>query len=135
MEQRKNGNVEAIEEACKEETERKGKNTITYTAVHHCDCQVGKQDVHEPIVEASIAITRYLGEEQVTCCTGATNLAGALEAGFPGVCLGLNDGRYDMKIHSLDEQFMPEGAYKGAQQALLLALLCSATELTESIIE
>jgi len=125
---------EAIEEACREETERKGKNTITHTTVHHCDCQVGRQDAREPIVEAGIAVTRFLGKEQVTCCMAATNLAGALEAGIPGVCLGLN-GDYDMKIHSVEERFMPEGAYIDVQQALLLALLCAATEMTESIIE
>ena len=42
---------------------------------------------------------------------------------------------YDSLCHTLDERFNPEGAYKGAQQTMLLALLCAGTEEVESIIE
>lgn len=124
----------AIDEACKEETDRWGQDTITYTVKHICDVNAGNQDSHAPIVEASMAVSRYLGADPVLGNGGSTNCNRALEAGLPAVCLGMGDD-YDTKCHTLDEQFNPEGAYLGAQQTLLLALLCAGTDAVETIIE
>ncbi len=124
----------AIEEACKEETDRWGQDTITYTVKHICDVNAGNQDSHAPIVEAAMAISRYLGGDPELGNGGSTNCNRALEAGLPAVCLGMGSD-YDTKCHTLDEQFNPEGAFKGAQQTMLLALLCAGTEDVETIIK
>ena len=124
----------AVEEACQEETARWGKDKITWTSRHICDVNAGAQDIHEPIVEAAYAVSQYLGcAEPGIAKGGSTNCSRALEAGLPAICLGA--GRdYDSKCHTLQEQFKPEGAYKGAQIAMLMALLCAGTEEVESVI-
>ena len=83
-----------------------------------------------------MAIIKYQCEEPVLGCGGCTNCNRALEAGLPAVCLGIeSDDDYNHKCHTLDERFNPDGAYKGAQQTLLLTLLCAGTEMVETIIE
>lgn len=124
----------AIEEACKEETDRWGQDTITYTVKHICDVNAGNQDAHTPIVEGAMAVTRFLGADPVLGNGGSTNCNRAIEAGLPAVCLGIGDD-YDSQCHTLDERFKIEDAYKGTQQTMLLALLCAGTEEVESIIE
>jgi len=124
----------AIEEGCKEETERWGKDTITYEVKHICDVNAGHQDAHTPIVEGAMAAAEFLGcKEPKLGNGGSTNCNRALEAGLPAVCLG-SGCDYDTNCHLLSEQFKVEGAYKGCQQALLLALLCAGTDVAESII-
>lgn len=125
----------AIEEACKEETDRWGMDTITYTVNHICDVNAGNQDSHAPIVEGAMIASNYLGcEEPELGNGGSTNCNRALEAGLPAVCLG-GGMDYDSKCHTIEEQFRVEGAYKGCQEAMLLALLCAGTEGADSIIE
>ena len=53
--------MRCIEEACKEETERWGKDTITYTVKTFCDVRAGSLGEHDPLVEATWASIRYLG--------------------------------------------------------------------------
>lgn len=126
---------DAIDEACKEETERWGMDTITYDVKHICDVNAGHQDPHAPIVEGAMAAAEYLGcAESKLGNGGSTNCNRALEAGLPAVCLGMG-ADYDIHAHMLSEQFKVEGAYKGCQQTLLLALLCAGTDVVESIIE
>ena len=123
-----------IEEACQEETERWGKDTITYDFRHVCDINAGSQANDVPIVQSAVAAARYLGCENVGLDEGgATNCSRALEAGLPAVCLG-GGADYDSKCHTLAEQFREEGAFKGAQSAFLLALMCAGTEKTDSVI-
>lgn len=125
----------AIDEACKEETDRWGKDTITYDYKHICDVNAGNQDSHASIVEGAMAASHFLGcEEPELGNGGSTNCNRALEAGLPAVCLG-GGGDYDSKCHTLEEQFKIEGAYKGCQLAMLLALLCAGTKETDSIID
>ena len=124
----------AIDEACKEETDRWGMDTITYEVKHICDVNAGHQDSHASIVEGAMAAAEFLG-----CAApklgngGSTNCNRALEAGLPAVCLG-GGCDYDCQCHTLDEQFKVEDAFKGCQQTLLMTLLCAGTEMTESII-
>ena len=126
---------DAIDEACREETERWGMDTITYDVKHICDVNAGHQDAHAPIVEGAMAAAEYLGcEEPKLGNGGSTNCNRALEAGLPAVCLGMG-ADYDIHAHMLSEQFKVEGAYKGCQQTLLLALLCAGMDDVESIIE
>ena len=125
----------AIDEACKEETDRWGKDTITYTVKHICDVNAGHQDPHASIVEGAMAIAEYLGcEEPRLDQGGSTNCSRALEAGLPAVCLG-GGSNYSSFCHTLAEQFRPEGAYKGCQAVLLLALLCAGSDNADSIVE
>lgn len=124
---------DAIDEACREETEFWGKDAITYDCEYLCDVGAGVQDSHAPIVEAAYAASRFLGcEHPHVYPDGCTNANRAIEAGLPAVCLG--DSNYETHIHSLEEVFKEEGAYKGCQQALLTVLLCAGTEEQESIL-
>lgn len=124
----------AIDEACKEETDRWGMDTITYEVKHICDVNAGHQDSHASIVEGAMAAAEFLGcAEPKLGNGGSTNCNRALEAGLPAVCLG-GGCDYDCQCHTLDEQFKVEDAFKGCQQTLLMTLLCSGTEMTESII-
>ncbi len=124
----------AIEEACREETDFwGGKDPITYECKYLCDVPAGTQDEHAPIVEAAVAASRYLGcAEPAMPPDGCTNCSRAIEAGLPAVCLG--EGDYDPRIHSLQERFREEGAYKGCQQALLVTLLCAGAGERDSIL-
>ncbi|MFR8165572.1 MAG: M20 family metallopeptidase [Enterocloster sp.] len=124
----------AIDEACKEETDRWGMDTITYEVKHICDVNAGHQDSHASIVEGAMAAAEFLGcAEPKLGHGGSTNCNRALEAGLPAVCLG-GGCDYDCQCHTLDEQFKVEDAFKGCQQTLLMTLLCAGTEMTESII-
>lgn len=124
----------AIDEACKEETERWGQDTITYDVKHICDVNAGHQDAHAPIVEAAMASAKFLGcEEPKLGNGGSTNCNRALEVGLPAVCLG-GGMDYDSQCHLLSEQFKPEGAYKNCQQTLLMALICAGIDGVDSIL-
>ena len=124
----------AIDEACKEETDRWGMDTITYEVKHICDVNAGHQDSHASIVEGAMAAAEFLGcAEPKLGNGGSTNCNRALESGLPAVCLG-GGCDYDCQCHTLDEQFKVEDAFKGCQQTLLMTLLCAGTEMTESII-
>ena len=124
----------AIDEACKEETDRWGMDTITYEVKHICDVNARHQDSHASIVEGAMAAAEFLGcAEPKLGNGGSTNCNRALEAGLPAVCLG-GGCDYDCQCHTLDEQFKVEDAFKGCQQTLLMTLLCAGTEMTESII-
>ncbi len=126
---------DAIDEACKEETEKWGKDTITYTFRHLMDVNAGTQDPHATIVEGAMGIAEFLGAENPTLGHGgSTNCNRALEVGLPAVCLGGGSG-YDEMCHTLEEHFRIEGAYKGCQRAMLLALLCAGTDAADSIID
>ena len=121
-------------DACKEETDRWGMDTITYEVKHICDVNAGHQDSHASIVEGAMAAAEFLGcAEPKLGNGGSTNCNRALEAGLPAVCLG-GGCDYDCQCHTLDEQFKVEDAFKGCQQTLLMTLLCAGTEMTESII-
>ncbi len=125
---------EAVKEACSEETERWGKNEITFTANCLSDAKAIKQDPHEPMVEATVATARFLGAEPILAEGGCTNLCRALEAGLPAVCLGIGTD-YDNKCHDLGECFKPDGTFTGPQQTFLMALLSAGSEIADSIIE
>ncbi len=123
-----------IEEGCREETERWGRDTITYDYRHVCDVNAGSQPSDATIVQGAMRIAEYLGcEEPKLGKGGSTNCSRALEAGLPAVCLGGGDD-YDSRCHTLKEQFREKDAFKGAQAAFLLTLLCAGTEWSEPIV-
>ncbi|MBR3295433.1 MAG: M20/M25/M40 family metallo-hydrolase [Clostridia bacterium] len=124
----------AIELACAEETAHWGKDVITYDYRHLVDIDAGAQDAHSPIVEAAYEISKYLGcDDPELAEGGSTNCNRAIERGVPSVCLGMSR-LFDSKCHTLAEQFLEKDAYKGCQQAYLLALLCAGTDAQESVI-
>ncbi len=125
----------AIEEACKEETDRWGMDTITYSVKHICDVNAASRDPHIPIVEGAVCVSEFLGDEASLSQGGCTNCSRALEANLQAVCLG--GGRdYPANCHTLNEQFLLDGTeHKGPQAAMLLALLCRGTDSADSIIE
>lgn len=113
----------AIDEACQEETDRWGKDTITYSVKHICDVNAGQQDPSIELVQACMAAANFVGcEEPKLGKGGSTNCSRAIEAGIPAVCMG-NGEDYDTRCHSLAERFRPEGAYKCPQVVLLAALM------------
>ncbi len=125
---------DAVEEACREETDFWGKDTITWECHYLCDIPAGRQEKEAPIVQAAVAASQFLGcEEPRLPEEGCTNCSRAIAAGIPAVCLG--EGDYDPYIHSLKERFKEEEAWKGCQQALLVTLLCAGTEDVESVLE
>lgn len=116
----------ALDEACAEETARWGKDTITVTHKRYCSVPAGTQDVHAPIVEATYAIIEFLGYEPAFLQGGSTNCNMAIGKNIPGVCLGM--GGVDCGAHTLDEFFETTDAYKGVQQAFLLALMTAGID-------
>ena len=125
--------LNALQEACDEETARWGKDTITVTHKRYCNVPAGTQDVHSPIVEATYAISSYLGYEPIFFHGGSTNCNMAIGKNIPAVCLGM--GSLDCGAHTLQEFFETTDAHKGVQQALLLALLLAGVDgATDSIL-
>lgn len=126
--------LNALQEACDEETARWGKDTITFTHKRYANVPAGTQDVHSPIVEATYAVIRSLGYEPEFLHGGSTNCNMAIGKNIPAVCLGA--GGEDCGAHTLQEFFETTDAYKGVQQALLLALLLAGVDgVIPSILE
>ena len=126
--------LNALQEACDEETARWGQDTITFTHKRYANVPAGTQDVHSPIVEATYAVIRSLGYEPEFLHGGSTNCNMAIGKNIPAVCLGA--GGEDCGAHTLQEFFETTDAYKGVQQALLLALLLAGVDgVIPSILE
>lgn len=124
----------AIDEACREETERWGRDTITYTVKHLCDISANPAPGDSPLVEAAVAASRAAGcAEPVKEHGGATNCSRALEAGIPAVCLG-SGLAYDSFCHTLNERFYEEDAFKGTRMLLLTVLAAAGTDMTDSVL-
>ncbi len=117
--------MRCIEEACKEETERWGKDTITYTVKTFCDVRAGSLGEHDPLVEATWASIRYLGTEPELMKGGPTNASIPIGLGIPAVCLG-NDDRVEIYCHNAAmERFPVKDTYEMPQLAMLVALAAS----------
>jgi acetylornithine deacetylase/succinyl-diaminopimelate desuccinylase-like protein len=126
----------AIEEACREETERwpDADNEITFSANCISEAKAIGQDIHSPMVEATVATARFLGAEPRLADGGCTNLCRSLEAGLPAICLGIGTD-YPNMCHDLGECFLPDGTYTGPQQTFLMALLTAGCAWADSIID
>ena len=130
---------EAINEACEEESEKWGKDTITWDYKQFCDVPAGKEDHHLPLVEATVAAAERFTfperKEQIHIGKGGcVNGNMSIGAGIP--CVTIGGGPKNGKVHSLDEYFPYEGAYRLPQE--VLTLLCTAAGLagvTEPIVE
>lgn len=124
-----------LAEACFEETARWGMDTITFDHKYYVDVPAGTLSENDPIVEADYETIKYLGYEPKFFKGGATNANMPIGAGIPAVCLGMGTGDFDGKVHTLDEQFKIEDAYKGIQHAFLMTLATAGIDgKTESVL-
>lgn len=125
-----------LAESCFEETARWGMDTITFDHKYYVDVPAGSLDEHNPLVEADYETTRFFGIEPVFQKGGATNANIPIGAGVSAVCLGAGLGGFDSKVHTLDERFKIEDAYKGIQHAFLMTLAASGLDgLTQSVLK
>lgn len=128
---RSNGNKElqaldkeifrCIEEACREETARWGKDTITYTVKTLFDVQAGSLQEHAPLVEAAWCAAEYLGKKPYLVEGGPTNASIPIGKGIPAVCVG-DDGREVFAHNAAKERFPVKDSWQMPQMALLVAL-------------
>lgn len=113
--------MRCIEEACKEETDRWGQDTITYTVTTFCDVRAGSLGEHDPIVEATWASIEYLGYKPELLKGGPTNASIPIGNGVPAVCLG--NGGPEIYCHNAAmERFPVKDTYELPQLALLVSL-------------
>ncbi len=125
--------MQAIEEACREETERWGKNEITHTIKTWCDVPVGSLGEHDPIVETVwTSIEQTFGLEPYLCHGGCTNASVPIGLGIPAVCLGAGDEQCFVHNANL-ECFPKKNTWRLPQLALITILaLAGVKEETES---
>ena len=122
-----------VEEACREETERWGKDTITFSHECYVDVPAGTQDKSSPILEATYAAMEHLGIVPKFVPDGCTNANIPICLGMPAVCIGR--GGNEGGVHTTGEWFEIEGSYRCTQEAFLIALAVSGIkDKTESVL-
>ena len=121
-----------MEEACQEETERWGKDTITWDKKLLCDVPGGTQDANSPLVETAYLGLTSLGVEPVFYKGGCTNANVAVAKGIPAICMGRayapDENSKNIMNHSVQEKFPIEGAYKAIQQAFMVLMMAAGIE-------
>ena len=122
----------AIEEACREETEKWGKDTITWDKKLVSSIPGGLQDAHMPLVEAAYLGLCSLGVEPVFRKGGCTNANVAISMGIPALCMGRayapDEDSQNVLNHSVHEKLPMEGAYKAVQQVLMVLLMAAGID-------
>lgn len=122
----------AIEEACREETEKWGKDTVTWDKKLLCDVPGGIQDANSPLVETAYLGLTSLGIEPVFYKGGCTNANVAVSKGIPAICMGRayapDENSKNIMNHSIHEKFPIEGAYKAIQQAFMVLMMAAGIE-------
>ncbi|MCL2566411.1 MAG: M20/M25/M40 family metallo-hydrolase [Defluviitaleaceae bacterium] len=118
--------LRAAEEACKEESEFWGKDTITHDYKYLVDVPAGVQDINAPIVEATYAAIKHIGVEPAFMKDGCTNANIPVGLGVPAICIGR--GGKESGVHTTHEWFEIEGAYRCPQEVFLIALALSGVK-------
>ena len=122
----------AIEEACQEETDKWGKDTITWDKKIVSSIPGGTQDAHAPLVEAAYLGLSSLGVEPVFGRGGCTNANVAIAKGIPALCMGRayapDEESKNIMNHSVHEKFPIHGSYKAVQQVLMMLLMAAGVE-------
>ena len=122
----------AIEEACQEETDKWGKDTITWDKKIVSSIPGGTQDTHAPLVEAAYLGLSSLGVEPVFGRGGCTNANVAIAKGIPALCMGRayapDEESKNIMNHSVHEKFPIHGSYKAVQQVLMMLLMAAGVE-------
>lgn len=123
---------DAIEEACREETEKWGQDTITWDKKLISHVPGGTQDANAPLVEAAYLGLKSLGIDPVFYKGGCTNANVAVAKGLPSICMGRafapDENSKNIMNHSVQEKFPIAGAYKAVQQAFLVLVLAAGIE-------
>jgi len=123
---------QCVEDACKEETEFWGMDEITFDHKYLCDVPAGQQDKNLPILEAAYAVMEHLGLTPSFNRDGSTNANIPIGLGVPAVCIGR--GGNESGVHTTNEWFEIEGAYRCPQEAFMILLALSGIEgKTESV--
>ncbi|MCL2008742.1 MAG: M20/M25/M40 family metallo-hydrolase [Treponema sp.] len=123
-----------IEEACKEETEFWGMDTITYDHNYLVDIPAGEQDINRSIVQAAYLSMEHLGIKPIFTKDGCTNANIPISLRLPAICIGR--GGNEGGVHTTKEWFEIEGAYRCPQEVFLIALSLSGIEgKTGSVLE
>lgn len=131
---------DAIEEACREETEKWGKDEITWDKNLISQVPGGTQDSHTPLVESAWLGLKSLGIEPVFHKGGCTNANVAVSKGIPSICLGRafapDENRKNIMNHSVHEKFPITDSYKAVQQAFMVLMMAAGIDgETNSVVE
>ena len=125
--------LECIKQACAEETERWGMDTITYDVVTYVDVHAGAQPQDAPIVQAVYTLIKDTGIEPQLDSGGNTNASPPIAKGIPAVCIG-GGGQAGM-VHTTKEWWDSTDAYQGPQLIFYLANMLAGIEgVSESIL-
>lgn len=123
---------EAIEAACAEESEKWGKDVITWDKRLISDVPGGVQDANSPLVETAYLGLTYLGVHPEFYKGGCTNANVAISKGIPAICMGRayapDENSKNIMNHSIHEKFPVTGAYKAVQQAFLVLMMAAGIE-------
>jgi len=123
-----------VEEACREESEFWGKDTITFNHEYLVDVPAGTQDLNSPILEATYVAMEHLGLSPIFASDGCTNANIPVWLGMPAVCIGR--GGNEGGVHTTGEWFEMEGTYRCPQEAFLIALAVSGVKgKTETVLK
>jgi len=109
-----------VENGCRAETARWGKDAIRYEKKILTYLPGGWQDPHEPLIEAHYLASEAVGEE-VFFRSGSSNGNIAIARGIPATTVG--SGLGNRKGHSLAELFCTERAFLCPQGLFLLLLM------------
>ena len=118
--------LQAVQEACDEETARLGTDTVTWDLVQYVDIPAVTQEKDIPIVAGAYEVMKGLGLEPSFAVGGATNTTMAIYNSVPGVCIG--SGGDSGGVHSTDEFYDPKDRHISTQGILLLALLLAGVD-------
>jgi len=124
----------AVRDACREESERWGKDTITFTHEYLVEVPAGQQERSAPILEATYLAMEHLGLRPTFVDDGCTNANIPVWLGMPAVCIGR--GGNEGGVHTTGEWFEMEGTFVCPQEAFLIALaLTGIKNKTHSVIK
>ncbi len=123
---------QAIEESCKEETEKWGCDTITWDKTIISEIPGGNQDPHAPLVEAAYLGLDYLDVGPRFRASGCTNANVAIAKKIPAICMGRayapDENSKNILNHSIHEKFPMAGSYKAVQQAFMMLVTACGIE-------
>ena len=123
---------DAIEDACREETEKWYQDKITWDQRLISDVPGGTQEAGSPLVETAYLGLKSLGVEPVFSKGGCTNANVAISKKIPAICMGRayapDENSKEIMNHSVNEKFPVKGAYLAVQQAFLVLMMAAGMD-------
>lgn len=128
-----NGRIyNAVEEACREETNRWGMDTITWDTKEVGGTPGGAQPATSPLVEAAYCGLKSLGIEPVFAKGGCTNANISIAKGIPAICIGRafapDEESKNVNNHSIRERFPLQGADKPVKLLMMTIVMAAGLE-------